>query len=102
MSVVYFMTARELNRVKIGCTTAGLRARLAACRSASPCDLHMEAQLPGDRVTERRLHKRFAAARIRGEWFEITPEIEALMAANPVTERGLPPYAPYRRFREAA
>lgn len=96
MSVVYFLTAREVNRVKIGVTRQCLSARLLAFRHGSPCVLRFEATIPGDRKTEQRLHKQFATARVHGEWFTITPEIEALIAANPVKgQRPFPPRITY-------
>jgi hypothetical protein len=37
--------------------------------------------LDGDSALETSLHDRFYRSRAGGEWFEVTPDIEAFMAA---------------------
>lgn len=78
---VYFITAREVGKVKIGCAFNPAQ-RLAHMQTMSPCDLVWEAVLPGAYEQERELHKLFADERVRGEWFILTEEIEAVIAAN--------------------
>lgn len=78
---VYFITAREVGMVKIGCAYDPHR-RLAYLQTCSPVELALEALLPGAYPEEHEYHARFAAGRVRGEWFTITPEIEDLIASH--------------------
>ena len=49
--------------------------------------LTIEAVIPGDETVEYELHNRFAVAWVRGEWFDLTDEIDAYIAAIRNTER---------------
>ena len=80
--MIYFITAREIARVKIG-ISADPAARLLNLQSASPVELCLERVCEGDRNDEIKLHSKFACSRVRGEWFAITAEIEAHMATLP-------------------
>lgn len=62
--------------IKIGRTT-GWRKRLIQLQSGSPIKLECMALLMGAGHAERAYHKRFAAHRIRGEWFLPHPAILA-------------------------
>lgn len=79
---VYFITAREVGMVKIGCAYEPAR-RMAHMQTMSPCELALEAIFPGAYQEEKELHLQFASQRVRGEWFRITPEIEAVIASAP-------------------
>lgn len=83
---VYFITAREVGMVKIGCAYEPHR-RLAYMQTASPVELTLEAMLPGAYQEERGLHAQFAEHRVRGEWFKIVPEIEEMIAASICPDR---------------
>jgi hypothetical protein len=83
---VYFITAREVGRVKIGCAYDPFR-RNADLQAGSPCNLTLEAVLKGGHAEERQLHRLFDEERVRGEWFVITEEIERAIAANPAPKR---------------
>lgn len=76
--VVYFISTDEGRQVKIG-TTHCLRRRLAVLRSNMPTPLRLEAAFPGSYDRERQLHRIFQADRIRGEWFQWTPEMQHLI-----------------------
>lgn len=78
---VYFITARELGRVKIGRASNPTR-RLWELQTASSSKLQLEAVIPGDRREERELHTALSSLRIRGEWFHLTPQIEELIATG--------------------
>jgi len=78
---VYFM--RRERFIKIG-TTTDLRRR------AQELNATVLAKQPGSYSEEARLHKRFAALRRHGEWFEPGPELIALMNELRTAE-GLPP-----------
>lgn len=83
---VYFITAREVGRVKIGCAYDPF-LRLERLQTASPVTLKLEALLKGSHAEERQIHKLFADERCHGEWFVITEEIERAIAANPAPRR---------------
>ena len=104
---VYLITAREVGRVKIGCAYDPAD-RLRKMKVGSPCELVLEAMLPGSHKEERQIHGLFSDERVRGEWFTITEEIEKVIAANPaprkVAEQDLvdlqpakPPREPYEQ-----
>lgn len=79
---VYFVTCREANAVKIG-FSLDPHGRLPEIQWGCPLPLVLEAVRPGKVEDERTLHMRFVDDRIRGEWFTITPMIEAMIAASP-------------------
>lgn len=84
---VYLITAREVGKVKIGCANDPWD-RLEKLRTASPVELSLEAVLAGAYEEERAYHQRFAAHRVRGEWFNLCPEIESLILASAAPVRG--------------
>lgn len=74
---VYFI--RHGRHVKIGVTTTGAHQRMASMQL--PPGAELVAMIPqARRDQETELHRRFAASRVRGEWFASTPELEALIA----------------------
>lgn len=83
---VYFITARTVGMVKIGCAYDPHR-RLGYMQTACPVELTLEALLPGAFTEEGEYHARFAEHRVRGEWFTLAPEIETLIAAHPAPEK---------------
>jgi len=88
--IVYFITARELGTCKIGITN-DVAARRASLQTASPAKLTVEATLQGSRKLEQEFHARFAKDRLNGEWFKITPELDAVIA-----EAAASPVLPFR------
>jgi hypothetical protein len=80
--VIYFITARDVGRVKIG-HAANPQARIVAVQTHSPVPLELERVCDGGLREEADLHALFASARVRGEWFTLTPEIETHMATLP-------------------
>lgn len=87
--MIYFITARDIGRVKIG-YSADPAARLLNLQTASPVELQLERICDGDRDDEDALHDTFSAHRVRGEWFILSAEIEAHMAALPAFSRMSP------------
>lgn len=73
---VYFL--RGGDHVKIG-HSRDVEKRRAELQTGNPYQLELLAQVPGSPVDERALHKRFAAERVAGEWFRITPELEQVI-----------------------
>jgi len=88
---VYFITARTAGKAKIGFATDAA-SRFAKMKVDSPLPLTLERVIDGDIETEQALHARFGTSRTHGEWFDITPELDAFMASQPEYVR------PVRRF----
>lgn len=83
---VYFITCRDLGVVKIGHANNPY-ARINNIRVACPVDVELELILEGGSDEERALHRQLADYRVRGEWFLITQEIEALIARPPLSAK---------------
>jgi hypothetical protein len=81
---VYFVGASGSPYVKIGfCKSGGIKGRLATLQIGCPLELRLLGLVSGcGRDHEQTLHNRFAATRHRGEWFLLTPEIEAVIEAS--------------------
>ena len=74
-SVVYFIqSGGDSGKIKIG-VSRGVRSRLAALQTSSGEPLRLLATVPGDRELERELHRKFAAHRRSGEWFDAAPPL---------------------------
>lgn len=71
IKVIYFVEAVGLDRVKIG-HTDNLSRRLRTLRGNCPVSLKVLAVIRGSRQEETVLHRRFAAARVHCEWFQLT------------------------------
>ncbi|MFJ3507831.1 GIY-YIG nuclease family protein [Streptomyces luteogriseus] len=68
--------------VKIGHTTASPKSRMASLQTGLPMQLSLLWSCEGD--FESDLHVHFAAYRVRGEWFDLTPlgdPVDAVKAA---------------------
>lgn len=76
---VYFITCRELGVVKIGYAYDPVD-RLKTLQTAFPMKLKVEGAMPGSYERERELHRLLAKHRMKGEWFKLCPEIEAIIA----------------------
>ena len=74
--------------VKIGKADCPL-SRFDALQTASPTPLAMLGCIEADASEEKRLHERFAAHRVNGEWFRWCDEIAAF--ADTLTHRPPPP-----------
>jgi hypothetical protein len=99
---VYFIRARELDMVKIGYSFNPIH-RFNHLRTMSPVELTLEGAIPGDRAKEAELHKRFKLARVRGEWFRLTPELWREIKRSSRPEKFTPSYVRLwvKRLREA-
>ena len=86
-SVVYFVAAPEVNRVKIG-RSRDAGVRFGTLQQASPSELTLLGVIP-DGNREREIHERFGSCRVRGEWFILTPELADFIKRN--TELYRPP-----------
>lgn len=94
-SVVYFIQGPPGTPIKIGITTQDPEDRLRGIQTGSPHRLRILRTEPGGRSRELQLHRRFAAARLEGEWFEPTPALLAYIDHAPAG-------GPGRAFRSAA
>jgi hypothetical protein len=77
-AVVYFIQEGGQGFIKIG-FSMGLNYRLDDLGWATPHELKLLCAVPGSRSLERELHKRFAPALVKGEWFRPTSELLALV-----------------------
>jgi hypothetical protein len=73
---LYLIQADGTDLVKIGCAK-DVAARLAALQTGCPLKLRLVATRRGSLRDERRLHQRFVAARVSGEWFRFSDEIRS-------------------------
>lgn len=74
---VYIVGSPDYNFVKIG-TTQNPADRFEEFQTASPFELYVYAIIPISRgrvSLEKRLHKRYAPYRLRGEWFKIEGDL---------------------------
>lgn len=82
---LYFMGIEPAGPVKIG-ITYDITRRLRHIQMACPYEVSLIADFPGSRSIEAELHRRFAAHRMKGEWFnrvdEIMDEIDRLKGEN--------------------
>lgn len=74
---VYFIQEGAHGPIKIG-FSVDPRARLAALQTCNPRELRLIGLRPGSKEDERALHDRFAAQRVRGEWFYPGEELLAV------------------------
>jgi hypothetical protein len=78
MGWIYFIGDGEL--VKIGYSADDPGRRLEQLQTGNPRPLRLIAQYRGERYHERYLHQRFDGHHVRGEWFQLTPEILAFLS----------------------
>jgi hypothetical protein len=76
--VVYFIREKGTGCIKIGKTT-DVRGRIKGLQTGSPQGLQLLAVVPGYTEVEERLHRRFAADRVSGEWFRPSSELLAFI-----------------------
>lgn len=76
--VVYFVRDRQSDLIKIG-SSCNERKRLRSLQTAHGGQLWLMATCPGGRAREYQLHCRFAASRVRGEWFRASPDLLAFI-----------------------
>lgn len=76
----YLIGSRDLKYVKIGYSRK-LTDRITAIQNSCPFDIEILAIVTSHkpRKTEKKLHYKFSGYKIRGEWFNLTEEIEAFI-----------------------
>lgn len=80
--MVYFIESGQGGPVKIGytATNRSIAARVRSLQGGNPEQLYVVATvLDAGPRTEKRVHRRLAASRLRGEWFRRTDEVDALV-----------------------
>jgi len=82
---VYFIQSGSDGAIKIGFSSK-VDIRLGSLQKANAETLRLLATIPGTMADEARLHQRFAAHRIRGEWFR--PAEELLLAIKELQKSG--------------
>jgi antibiotic biosynthesis monooxygenase (ABM) superfamily enzyme len=78
--IVYLLRCPLNRRVKIGFTASSLAARIAKIERQCPVEIELAAAVSADAGYEFELHARFADQRWNGEWFDPSPELDALIA----------------------
>jgi N-acetylneuraminic acid mutarotase len=77
---VYFIQSSN-GPIKIGVAT-NVEARAASLQSGNPCPIKILAIIKnGGKELERELHKRFAADRLGGEWFQNSNSLKEVIDA---------------------
>ena len=79
-SGIYFIESRSEQVIKIGFAT-NIHERVRDHQTSNPSPLLFLGFVPGDRREERALHLRFAADRVRGEWFAPSHELRSFIRA---------------------
>jgi hypothetical protein len=83
---VYFIGNAGRTQVKIGYTEREPEKRVKNMQTGNPFPLAVLATMPGRKGTEAYLHEVFAPVRLSGEWFELSPTLEAFIASLNRTE----------------
>lgn len=89
--MIYFIQGEQGGPIKIGYTSGDARGRLGELQTGSPILLRLLSTVEGGRLEEARLHHRFGAVRLHGEWFRPVPALIEL--AGGVTD-ALPEWPP--------
>jgi hypothetical protein len=74
---LYFVEEKNTGNIKIGRTSRPIEERMITLQTANSSALALLKCVPASPVEEVRLHARFRAAKVRGEWFRPTPELLA-------------------------
>lgn len=78
--LIYFLTAVHPNYpVKIGYTKTFAALRIRGLQNACPFALYFIGHTTGTMYKEREYHTMFDRTRLRGEWFQRTPELLAFI-----------------------
>src|SRR4030095_5826505 len=75
---IYFIQCQTTKRIKIGLAT-DIPVRLAVIQALCPTQLILLTSIQGSHWAEAELHRRFADARLHGEWFSPVPELLCLI-----------------------
>ncbi len=73
--MIYFIQSGQRPYVKIGFCGDDARVRMACLQVGSVEQLTLIGTVQGEASDEREWHRKFDYLRVRGEWFEYTPEL---------------------------
>jgi hypothetical protein len=83
---LYFIWSPKTALVKIGSTCGSAASRMRELQGGHCCDCadsyEVANEFPKAGGYEQELHRAFASARRRGEWFAITAALQVLMAGH--------------------
>lgn len=79
MAVYFIRSGGPDGFIKIGVTSGRVEARLSSLQTGNPHKLTVLATIDGGPEVELKLHRRFAAFRVDGEWFRAAPELLAFI-----------------------
>jgi len=88
--MIYFVATSDNAFVKIGHCKESIDKRFTALQVGNHEELRIVALCFGTRDAEFELHQRFAASRVRGEWFAMTDALAALIAEVGIAEIAQP------------
>lgn len=77
--MVYFIGNKQEQKVKIGSSGQPIKQRFITIQSNCPFDVEILLFVEGMRTIEKYLHNMFKSDNIRGEWFRLSPEIQAFI-----------------------
>jgi len=86
-SYVYFIENVETKRIKIG-KSINVISRFSSIKTSNDCEVKLLGFVEGGHDLEKKLHDRFAASRVRGEWFteEIEPDVMVIIGGGRVVD----------------
>lgn len=73
--MIYFVTCRGSDLVKIGHTARELHVRMAEFQRYCPFDVVLLAAVEGNRALEKRFHTFFFDSHARDEWFHLDDHV---------------------------
>ena len=76
---IYVIQVGKDGPVKIGFTASNPKTRRSSIQASHHATLILRGTIEGSEKTEKALHARFSATRIRGEWFAVSPELREFM-----------------------
>lgn len=78
---VYFIRNKASGSVKVGWTKGPVKRRLSQLQVGCDGELEVVGEIEGSERDEKKLHERFEALWIRGEWFRNAGELRATIEA---------------------
>ncbi len=79
--MIYFIQDCETENIKIGFAKEP-KNRLSNLQSANSNDLTLLAEMDGDKIKEKEIHKLFSSDLVRGEWFKFSDKLKSFIDEN--------------------
>ena len=80
--MVYFIQAGHDGPIKIGCSNRNFEKRLKQLQTGSHKELIVLGIMEGGLFEEKKLHEKFKAYHLRGEWFKPSIELKSFIVDN--------------------